>query len=73
MIKHFWKTSNFTRKSEITLHDHFTQPIYVVGHSYSLYPLFTLANNETMCTDFSWIDAQDVICSVVHGKVKQES
>ena len=31
MIKHLLDIGNFTRKSKITLHDHFTQPIYMIN------------------------------------------
>ena len=43
MINPFWETIDFTRKS---LHDHFTQSIYVVRHSL-YYPLSTLANTSS--------------------------
>ena len=38
-----WKSGKFTRKSEITLRDHFTQAMWVVRHT--LYLLFTLDYN----------------------------
>ena len=46
MIKHLLKTGDCTRKSDITLRDHFTQLIYVVR--YSLYPWSTLASDSEM-------------------------
>ena len=45
MTNPFRETGDFTRKSKITLHDHFTQSIYVVRHS--LYPLSALANTSS--------------------------